>query len=344
MLSTLNRKLVKTAFLLILLLLIITPPFYRTVFDSSLLKGADELGISYVDEAFDRALLSFALARASNAIISVIQDSEINIAPAGIGVTIAIGEALDPVNDMIERFSWVMLISLVSLSMQKLLIEISPWFSVQFILLPALIMILAALWCRNDWPVRLHYYGRRLVFAAILIRFCIPAVAMVNEQVYSLFLNQHYTEAVSSLEQGNAALRNMNPLTDDMRGKSQNGIWEGLKKNAEKVGEIIDLQHRISRMKSRLSSMIENLLKMIAIFVLNTVILPIGFLWLLARLYHAMTAGHSLQKLEQALISRIAGERSPVVTPEKRSEAVHPGGDGENVEIDKKNENIETDQ
>ena len=122
-----DSKALKTVVLIILLLLILVPPFYRTVFESLPFESADSAGIEYVDKAFDRALIAFALARATNAIISIIQDSEIDIAPAGIGVTIAIGEALDPINDMIERFSWVMLVSLVSLGIQKLLIEISPW-------------------------------------------------------------------------------------------------------------------------------------------------------------------------------------------------------------------------
>ena len=139
MLSKQKMKFLKSGILLILVSLLLVPPFYQTVFESRIFKSADELGVEYVDDAFNRALVSFALARTTNAIISVIQDSEIDIAPAGIGVTIAIGEALDPINDMIERFSWVMLVSLVSLGMQKMLIEISPWISFKLLLLPALV-------------------------------------------------------------------------------------------------------------------------------------------------------------------------------------------------------------
>ena len=42
--------------------------------------------------------------------------------PAGVGVTLSIGELLDPFNDMVERFSWVMLLTSVSLGIQKILL------------------------------------------------------------------------------------------------------------------------------------------------------------------------------------------------------------------------------
>lgn len=339
-----SKQLVKSAVVVVLLLLILIPSFYHATFESSLFKGADEAGISYVDESFDRALIAFALARATNAIISVIQDSEINIAPAGIGVTIAIGEALDPVNDMIERFSWVMLVSLVSLGIQKLLIDVSPWISVKFILLPALIMILVGLWNRNNWALRMKFYGSRLVFLAILIRFCIPAMAMVNEQVYRLFLDQHYTTAVAGIEQGNVALRHMSPVAGNLDSNTADSFWSEIRKKAAQVGEVADLQQRINRMKSRLTGMIENLLQMIAVFIMNTIILPIGFLWLLARLFRMITGSDSLQRLEHLLLTKISGDSPPVVPAGGSSEAVHPGRDRENIEINKKDEGVEADQ
>ncbi len=338
-----KRVLFKSVILATLILTILIAPFYRAVFESLPFRSADDAGIEYVDEAFDRALIAFALARATNAIISVVQDSEIDIAPAGVGVTIAIGEALDPVNDMIERFSWVMLVSLVSLGIQKLLIDISPWVSVKFFLLPALAMLLAGLWLERRWAHRCRYYGLRLLFLALLIRFCIPAVALVNNQVYQLFLDPHYSSAVVGIEQGNVALRNMDPLADAPGSKEADGFWAEVRKKAEQAGEAINLQHRISRMQSRLSGMIENLLKMIAVFILNTVILPIAFLWLLVRLFRVITGSESLHQIEQLLMMKIDGRGSVTESGVVGSEAVHPARDSEQTEVDKKHKDIETD-
>jgi len=337
-----KKTIIKTAILVVLILTILIAPFYRAVFESLPFRTADNAGIEYVDEAFDRALIAFALARAANAIISVVQDSEIDIAPAGVGVTIAIGEALDPVNDMIERFSWVMLVSLVSLGIQKLLIDISPWISIKIILLPALILVLSGLWIEKDWGRKCHFYGLRLLFLALLIRFCIPAVALVNDQVYQLFLDKPYSSAVAGIEQGTVALRNMDPMADAPGSKEADGFWAEVRKKAEQAGETINLQHRISRMKSRLSGMIENLLQMIAVFILNTVILPIAFLWLLVRLFRVVTGSESLHQIEQLLLMKIDG-RGSATESGVMSEAVHPARDSEQAEVDKKHKDIESD-
>jgi hypothetical protein len=61
-----------------------------------------------VDAGLKRALVSFATARALNAVISVAQGTQASIQPLGVGVTLAPGQALDPVNDLVEKFSNLM--------------------------------------------------------------------------------------------------------------------------------------------------------------------------------------------------------------------------------------------
>ena len=79
-------------------------------------KG-EMLAENYVGQAFKRALVTFALVRGINAVVSVVQGTEVAIEPAGVGVTLTPGEVLDPLNDLIERFSWIMLLATTSLSL-----------------------------------------------------------------------------------------------------------------------------------------------------------------------------------------------------------------------------------
>ncbi len=167
---------------------------------------------------------------------------------------------------------------------------------------------------------------------------------MVNDQVYGLFLDQHYATAVAEIEQGNAALRNMDPMGDDYQTDDTGGFWGEIRKKAAKVGEAVDLQHRISRMKSRLSGMIENLLKMIAVFILNTVLLPLGFLWFLVRLFRLFTGSDSLRNLERIVMAKMGGQAPAAAGGGAESEAVYPARDGDDLKIDKESKNVETDQ
>ncbi len=88
----------------------------------------DKYSDDYTNSAIIQAGSAYAVARGINATVSVLQTSTVS-ASAGVGVTgggsIMIGEFLDPLNDLIERFSEVMTVALGSLVMQKVLITIA---------------------------------------------------------------------------------------------------------------------------------------------------------------------------------------------------------------------------
>ena len=88
----------------------------------------DKPALQQVDAGLKRALVSFATARALNGVISVAQGTEIALQPGGVGATLAPGQLLDPVNDLVEQFSQLMLIASVALGVEKILIGIgSDW-------------------------------------------------------------------------------------------------------------------------------------------------------------------------------------------------------------------------
>jgi hypothetical protein len=85
----------------------------------------DHTGQDYTNESFKRALITFGIARGLNGVISVAQGTEIAVQPAGVGLNFTPGQILDPINDLVEQFSWVMLASSASLGIQKVLLAIS---------------------------------------------------------------------------------------------------------------------------------------------------------------------------------------------------------------------------
>ena len=76
-------------------------------------------------EATKRALVAFVATPGLNAAISAVQGTEVALQPAGVGVTLTPGQLLDPVNDLVERLSWVILASAVSLGIQQLILSVS---------------------------------------------------------------------------------------------------------------------------------------------------------------------------------------------------------------------------
>ena len=87
----------------------------------------DQSGRSYTEEGIKRTLVTYAIARGLNGVISVAQGTEVAVEPVGVGVTFTPGQILDPINDLIERFSWIVLASGVSLGAQNILLSMTEW-------------------------------------------------------------------------------------------------------------------------------------------------------------------------------------------------------------------------
>ena len=75
----------------------------------------DESAKKMVDESFKQAIIVFGSAKALNGVISLAQGTEINLP----FIVVAIGQILDPINDLVEQFSLIMLASLVSLGINN---------------------------------------------------------------------------------------------------------------------------------------------------------------------------------------------------------------------------------
>jgi hypothetical protein len=73
-------------------------------------------------------------ARALNAVISVAQGTEVSLQPLGVGVTLAPGQLLDPVNDLVEKFSDLMLMASVAFGVQKVLISMGGYWLISLLL------------------------------------------------------------------------------------------------------------------------------------------------------------------------------------------------------------------
>ena len=58
-----------------------------------------------VNDGLKRALTTFAAARALGAVVSVAQGTQVDATPGGVGVSFAPGQALKPLNELIEQFA-----------------------------------------------------------------------------------------------------------------------------------------------------------------------------------------------------------------------------------------------
>ena len=167
-----------------------------------------------VDTGLQRALASFASARALNAVISAAQGTEVAVQPAGVGVVFAPGQVLDPINDLVERFSDLMLIASVSFGVQKVLIAIGAnW------VVPALLTLVAAIWLLlrlrggEPWP-----WLTRLLLLVVMVRFAVPLAAIGSEQLFTHFMEAEYAASQQEIDTTSTKLGALEPAAVAQQG------------------------------------------------------------------------------------------------------------------------------
>ncbi len=240
----------------------------------------DRTGFEYTEQGLRRALVTFAVARGLNGVISVAQGTEVAVQPAGVGVNFAPGQVLDPVNDLVEQFSWVMLASATSLGVQRLLIEVfaTPVFTVALALLGVALLVCV-------WAPRLRgspWRGRllRLTVVVALVRFAVPVVALASEGIYALFLEERYQASTQVIEQATETIGQINSATaEDMEPPPEESVIERAKRWYESAVAVVDMRAYVDRYQAAAAQVSEQVVNLTVVFLVQTVALPLLFLW-----------------------------------------------------------------
>ena len=243
----------------------------------------DKTTDSYFREAISKAGVSYATCRLINASVSIIKDSSLQLEPAGVGMSFAVGQALDPIDDMTERLSDVLVTAITSLGIQKLVYEISVSLAPP-ILSIVLFILSILLWFEND---RLNSFQKTIIRFALLItitRFCLPMSSIANEFVHEHFFENKISDARKELAIGFADLDKLKdfslPEVDGILGTIKNSS-SFLKRKS------IEVKNAFVTTVSNMGSITENLLKLtflyVGIFLIQVIILPLVVFWLLVK-------------------------------------------------------------
>jgi len=252
---------------------------------AALLGSVDEPGHHYAEEAFKRALVTFAVARTLNGVISVVQGTEVAFEPAGVGVNLTLGQVLDPINDLVEQFSSVMLVATSSLGLQNVLLRMSGWWGVSATVVAVAALVLPVLWWPSERTLRLRQILIRVLFVAIFLRFAVPLLIIGTSMVFDTFLAAEQVAATRALETTSTAIEEVRreatasvpadpSITDRLKG------WL----------DTVNVKERIDRLQERVSKSTEHIINLIVIFVLQTIILPLVFAWLFLELLKSLAS------------------------------------------------------
>lgn len=240
---------------------------------------ADDTSDTYADEAFKRALVTFAVARGLNGVISVAQGTEVAVEPGGVGVNFTVGQILDPINDLIEQFSSVMLVATSSLGLQKILLNMTGWWGTTVVFVLAALFLAGSAWWPGGARPATATIAMKVFLIAAFLRFALPILIVGTHIVFSGFLESEHAAAAAVLEATSSEIEEFRqaetePLGDDASFAERLGdMWDSSMRQ-------LDVSGRIERLKESASNASEQIVNLIVIFVLQTIILPLAFLWL----------------------------------------------------------------
>ncbi|MEJ2087578.1 MAG: hypothetical protein P8Y69_03700 [Gammaproteobacteria bacterium] len=243
---------------------------------------------SRLSATLQRALVTAAVARGLNAVISVAQGTELAVQPIGVGITITAGEILDPLNDLVERFSWLALVASASLGTQLLLTQIVTEPIISQVLSAVALICLVFVW----WPRRLP--GRRgvlrLVLVVLFARFLFTVVGLTAGLMDAWVLETRQEAALSELTSARDDIEALQdepipPLEPD-----ESSIRRTLESLIDEGRQLLDLEARLDALQARVEAAIDQLLDLTVVFLVQTILVPIGTFWLSLAAFRSLWA------------------------------------------------------
>jgi len=244
---------------------------------------ADELGRHQTDEAFKNALVTFAVARTLNGVISVAQGTELALEPGGVGVVLTLGQVLDPINDLVERFSAVMLVATSSIGLQSILLRITTWWGLTLALALVSFITLLALWWPGARTTQVTRIAIQALLVAVFLRFAIPVLVIGTTLIFDHFLAEDQVAATAALEATRDQLEEINEQANAPEIEDES-ILDWMSTMIDDSLDSMNPNEQLERLRVRVSNSAEHIIDLIVIFVLQTILLPIGFLWMVIRL------------------------------------------------------------
>jgi len=236
----------------------------------------DVKGQELINKSFTESVIVFGSAKALNAVISLAQGTELDLP----FLTVAIGEVLDPINDLVEQFSLVMLASMVSLGIQKIMMNFVTTDFYNIILLFCIIIVNIWLFFRFKKDEKMRSVFFKITVILIFLRFAVPLMGIVNEFAYNSFVKQEYN--IQELNKNITQVKeNVDKVTQSTIEKKENST---ILNKITNITEKFDAQYydkKIEEYKKAVDNASEYIVALIIAFVFQTILLPLLFLFLL---------------------------------------------------------------
>ncbi len=271
-----KKLIVSSIGILVAILLFLAPGLKVPIID----QAADK----YFNESIAKAGLVYATCRVINASVSVVKDTTLNLEPAGVGITLAVGQALDPIDDMTERMSTVIVMAITSLGVQKLAYEITlsilpPIIAVLLIILSLFILF------KHEKLMAIQRTVISFIVLLFVARMALPISAVMNNYIQEDFFSPKIStvnkDLAATVKEFDKLMEFSLPEIDGVLGTIKNSTSFLMLKSHEFKKAIVSTARNTGKI-------IDNLLKLtflyVGIFLIQVIALPLIVFWLLVKI------------------------------------------------------------
>lgn len=238
------------------------------------------------DRVLRQALVTYAAARSLDAAVSLAEGTEFAVEPGGVGVTISAGEVLEPLDDLVEQFSSLMLVSATSLGVQSLLLRASAWSVLTILLLVFLVARVGLALFPERVPPTVRTVISRGTTLLLIARFAVPLYGVGTALLFERYLQPGQEEAVQALEETSTDVRALEELDEE---EVDPGLAARVSRWFSGAMERFDVTQRVEALRERVSLAVDQVVHLLVVFALQTIVLPLAFLWVMTRVLTVAT-------------------------------------------------------
>lgn len=244
-------------------------------------QWVDDFGNDHVNQSLKRTLATYAVTRGMNGVISIIQGTELAISPAGLGITLTLGQVLSPIKDLIDQFSHILLLSSAALGIQKLLLKLSSSLLVAWTLAGLLFFLLIKLWSHRSNPFKIPKWVSKLLVLFLVLRFVVPVSAVIMIGLDYLYFEQEELESTQGLGTFESEINKLRP--QQPTSQEEQSLSDKIKSIWTNSIDGLSIGSKISTLESKADQITKYLINLIVLFLIKYIALPLGLLYLLIK-------------------------------------------------------------
>jgi hypothetical protein len=220
--------------------------------------------------------VAYVSVRALGRVVAVASSTTVNANVGALvngGASLEVGNVLQPFEQLLDGFGDVLMVSLVSVTIQLVLVDVLDAFALQWVLPAGLGLLAIALVMRSAPKGRLRRLSHALIAGAILAKLLLPVGVQGTEALSDRFLRERAAKAEQVLNEARTDMAAAIPSFEESPGRS----WYNPRRVTDRMAALAPehMSEALNKITDSVERSVEASLTWMAVFVMQTILFPL---------------------------------------------------------------------